>query len=200
MKPNCYFLLLCISILLCFSSCDKKEPEPPEPPQLTPMTTTGAETLSFLKDGEVWIADQNSFSPSSSISSSSSRQFSVSTDKKINANEREHFGWSFPLSSFEIRDYYEFDNPSQTNFVPLKDSAEYCIPVLEPFAEYSVVPADQRDSFSYIKITHLDPTGDFPVVSGCFQLKLAYVGDEGNCEDTILITEGRFDLKFTWKP
>ena len=198
MKPNCYFLLLCISTLLCFSSCDKKEPEPPQPPQLTPMTTTGAETLSFLKDGEVWIADRRAFSPEARITTSGG--FAVSTSKKLGPNDKELFNLGIFLLDFEERTYYNITRPIRGGFYPSVDSIAYCPHVLEPVSEYEVVSLSPTDSFNYLDITHLDFSGNFNIIAGTFQLRLAYVGNEGECTDTILLTDGRFDLEFDWTP
>ena len=105
-----YSIKLLFLLLLIFAalSCDKKEPEPPEPPQLTPMTTTGAETLSFLKDGEVWIADRDGFSPVSSISQSDKR-FSVDSAVRLGPNQQENFILGFVLEDYEPKKYYDFE-------------------------------------------------------------------------------------------
>ena len=190
-------LIAVLFISMLYSSCSKKEPEPPEPPQLTPMTTTGAETLSFLKDGEVWIADKDALSPLATIALGS-KQFSVNSSMKWPINQKEIFNWSFPLVDYSIRKYFE-DSGIGAGFFPVVDSSEYCNPILEPSAEYLSLAFDMLDTFNYVNISHIDQSGNFNIISGTFQMRMVNVENE-ECQDTIYITDRRFDLEFDVLP
>jgi len=178
-----------------YSSCCKKEPEPPEPPQLTPMTTTGAETFSFLKDGEVWIADKDALSPVATIGLTS-KILLVDTRKRWDVNQKEIFGFGFRLTEFQPRKYCESDTfPLNGGFFPIVDNSDYCDPIMEPLAEYLSGPFDPLDTFNFVNISHMDWSGNFKVISGTFQMRMINVENE-ECQDTIYITDGRFDLEF----
>ena len=85
-------------------------------------------------------------------------------------------------------------------FYPVVDSSDYCQRVFEPIVDYEVVSLSSEDTFNYVDITYLDFSGNFNIIAGTFQMRMAYVGGEGGCEDTILVTDGRFDLEFKVKP
>ena len=156
------------------------------------MTTTGAETLSFLKDGEVWIADKDASSPIAIIRLAS-KQLVVETWQKLGINQKERFGFSFVVDDYEPRRYYGGNSPLRSlggGFYPEYDLGIYCV----TRDGYESNPWG-LDSFNYVDITNIDYSGPFNIISGSFQMRMTNVENE-ECQDTIYITDGRFDLEF----
>jgi hypothetical protein len=170
------FTFLAFALLLSFS-CEKQNILNPKPPdELPPATMTGANTFGCLVNGEVWrpytesIWD-NALDVNHDRGWVDCDQLFIGAKKKLNGNEGLHEEitinvWCPLLGENKI-------TPAKGAFVCFKPcGCSYNIDTLSPHV---------------INITKLDTINN--IASGTFK----FTAISSECQDTLGITEGRFD-------
>ena len=180
-----------IGCLVCFTQCKKDVPAP----GLPAVTEQGRNTFGFKLDGSTWVPYRDCsgwFSgPTSALS------FSVYRDSLSD------YAWPVGLwlraqrvsakstSYFEMKTgYYAFPNPSYISHTGnIFDSLDISFRKEDCCDTYR---ADHYYSPGTVMITKLDTANK--IISGTFSFNLyTYIGQN---LDSVVITDGRFDLKF----
>ncbi len=171
------FLLCLFALALLSTSCPKKDntPPAPKPDVLPPITQTGANTFGFMLNGKVWLPHT-----SGSIISLDPQyyrgRFTLSAERKIVADSvYQYISWGIePIFKTGI---YIFDS-SNVKAVIFRDSQKN-------ITYYNSKINNQ------LEIPKLDSANR--IISGTFNIHLVSTNN-----DTLNITNGRFDLKFTY--
>jgi hypothetical protein len=170
------FLFLILP-LLSWTACDKNIFKPrAEDHVLPPITMTGEGTFGCKINGEVFLPTPKPFDSHLSVEyHAASNTFYVNARESVDNS----YNRTFNLYVNEVvgQGIYLFDN------VKYRDHSEPCIPTRG---------LDKDDLFledvNQIEILYFD--AEERIISGTFQFTL--INEE--CQDTIRITEGRFDL------
>ncbi len=161
-------------LLLNASSCCKDENEETLPPE----TQTGANTFGCLVNGAVWRNEGLAPFPGSNLNVSVSRsQFVIGASKITNNIDQILFIKIYsPISVGK----YDLNNAS-AGFNDVGDNCYY--------------QTDSMSSMGTLEITKFDTVNY--IVSGIFNFKaIKLTASTGNCDSTINVTEGRFDIKY----
>ena len=189
--PTYIAILLFATAIMCISSCDKKEPEPPEspaPPMLTEATQTGEHSLSFMLNDEVWVSRTGWGDLESTLSVSSK---TLLLDSQGPTGK---FGLSLTLNEWspDIYIYSQHDKGRSGSFT-------FGIAPNDCWRRFAANPLD---SFNVVEITHLETSQTNPNeqwISANFQMRMIEKS-EGGCGDTIYISDGRFDIRYQATP
>lgn len=166
------------TLLLLLAACNREAPQPTDPLDLLPPATqTGENTLGFLLNGEPWTPNrlfQGDYRKSDGRFGFSARN--VQFDENGN-----HSGSHFGIGSISVPIYNEgnytlsdYGNISGV-IVFFKDCSEYW--------SSAEVPGQLR-------ISKLDTVNR--IISGTFHFRAI----NSDCQDTLIITHGRFDVSF----
>ena len=180
MKKYIPFLLLLLTQGCIFPEDDDFQPDPTLPPieQLPQITSEGAHTFGCLINGEVWVSDNDHRFGSGS-------QLKVSFDFPegvlgiIGSRKRGESRQSLyvqAVSVYELGLYSLFKRDRV--FIDWDSGCQYDLDTLEE---------------SYIKVNHIDY--ERKTYSGEFAFTL-YLENDGCPDDTLRITEGRFDVEY----
>ena len=170
-------LIACLCIIT-LSSCDK-DPYQDGTPELPPITMEGKNTLGFLLDGKVWVPYQESSGPfNPTIDFGIDGTVFIGGARLIRDNDiNQKISISIDLKDGEKR--YPINIESNIfYFINNKNIGWKCNEYLNNSNE------------SFLNITKLDWTDK--IIAGTFEFPMMVSG----CQDTVSITEGRFDLKF----
>ena len=170
MMKNLFFLFS-LSIFL-FIACDDDLPEP---------TQNGANTFGCLINGEPWTPEVDGFNEVAIdalfyLNSDGSAGLSILSIKDVNLDDRQSMRLDFFSENFEINSKYSF-----TDGIEWRD---------DQLAGNCVRIELDTNLHNEIYITHLNTADN--IISGTFNL--TYREDE--CDKTIEITEGRFDVTY----
>ena len=176
-----YFLLCCFLLLI---ACEREAPQPVD--QLPPATQEGANTFGCLVDGEVFLPKNDDifrtgYSASYSYGSRSGSARIVAYNDDLGVG----FEFAFENTLFEPT-YYSlpsYDTLPNTTIIPNPEIL---------LRKDNFHPFDYRLQKGFINITALD-TLDVRFVSGTFSFEFVHENDDN---DTVSMTDGRFDLKF----
>lgn len=198
-------LLLAFAYALLLPACHKDAPDPPVPPPvvlpdtLPPLTTVGANTFGCYVNGKLWLpkadwkayADPEYFRLLSGLSEGAPylggyMKAKTSTDS---ARQTISFGFSGNLRGKGI---------FHTNLDGLIDPGKFEVRVLDHLSGKFYYPDYSRLTQSNrLEVTHLDTV--LNILSGEFSFTL-YEGWDNkitNRKDSLVITNGRFDVKYS---
>lgn len=173
-----YFLLLFLFVSL-FTSCEDDPYKDPENVELPPITMEGKNTFGCKINGEVWVPDvgkETLFNEKIAVSYESNQINIHARLNRPDLNRKENIYVTAPN---------------------ILDTGTYTIPVF-PADSFVYINSNlnidcktyrTKISNSKINITKLDVSKR--IISGLFSFK-----DVNSCEDTLQITDGRFDLKY----
>jgi len=168
-------LIACLCIIM-LSSCHK-DPYQDGTPELPPITMEGKNTLGFLLDGKVWVPYQENpgvFTPTLEFNMDGNVLRGGARLKNNDIDQK--FSITIQVIKEEI---IQIDsNYVGVFFINNKNTGFVC-------NEYR-----NTTNTSYINISKLD--WDDRIIAGTFEFPTMVSG----CQDTITITDGRFDLKF----
>jgi hypothetical protein len=154
----------------------EKQPELPKKGKLPAITQTGAYTFGCLLNGEIFIP-RNLFSTSLSMSYDS-----YSGYLRINAD----YSWNFPHVNIEL---VIDEGLFSEGLYSLGDGFEYDIKKTSSKETESIIYRIDTMSSHFIENTRFDL--DSNIVSGLF----GFTAISEDLSDTILVLNGRFDLK-----
>ena len=175
--------MIVLSAVVGISSCKKEKVVEPEP-DLPPLTTTGRMTFGCYVNGEPWVAEVPPFQPYHNTTGGGLNYDSLMVifGNKISTANDDHNSAIYLLFSLN------------------KDSVPINIPLSlretdQTFINYKdTCNSKHQLDISYpnkVEIVHFDL--EKRIISGIFNMRAYGV----NCNDTVLITDGRFDVKFT---
>jgi hypothetical protein len=180
---NPSLILIIIFISLLHPGC-VKDPPPPSPEVLPPITQTGANTFGCLMNGSVWIPTwhDNNSSPPVTTSIDNSNNFNLIATRLIKDNKQTTLAKS--SISWHINNVKDtgtcFADPGNPWAAEWIDYMRCC---------YDYHPVCDHEK-SWIHVSRLDLTQK--IISGTFQLTFI---NNMKPFDTIKITEGRFDWR-----
>lgn len=172
---NNQILLLLTFCALFFLSCEKEDPFDPTTEPLPPATTSGAHTFGFLLNGKTWLphfADKSKNPLIVSMDKDSVFMFSINlVNPSINRDE-------------SIKIFLQCNAPGP------------CVPIgfsyVDSYKRLGCEVYDLKMHNLQFEITRIDFSAQ--IISGQFQS----LGAKDSCgEETIDITNGVFDCKFT---
>ena len=177
---NLIITLSLISLLFLASSCPKNNGSNPSNsnPQLPAATQTGANTYGCLLNGEVWIpgGEPGPFQVYGFIAQYYLGNFTLSAAKKNDTTPLTGIYWDH-TNVYHTGTYY-FNGNQAT-------SATFSI-----YGEYGSTTTNADSLKNNVTITRFDTVNS--VISGTFNLFFTQQG-----KDTMRITDGRFDVKYT---
>lgn len=180
MKPQTLFYFLLI-ILINTAGCKKHKHDNPVD-KLPPATQTGANTLAFLLNGEPWTPKGWS-GGTTNLSLYYDESFrggilTINTYRQLTQDDKQSLG--ITIDSLQQTGTYYAKKTSNLKFA-FTDRIKNCD---IGYFDTSIFRKGQ------LTITKLDKINQ--VISGTFEIKLY----DMKCNDTIKITDGRFDLKY----
>lgn len=172
-----------------------------QPEQLTGMTHDGAETLSFLKGGSVWlgqvpyiIGETPDAFGEIVLKSTDSAYLRITAAGGVNGKRSEGITFIFPRFKFNIGTYKTPDTPA------IDWSSGIISPAKFPAIDNSVLigynsDSEIRNGHGMITITYLDSTKlNYTIVAGTFNFSVF----NESFKDSILCSNGRFDTRYGW--
>ncbi len=191
-------LLLAFAYALLLPACHKDAPDPPVPPPvvlpdtLPPLTTVGANTFGCKVNGKLWLPKADwkayfdpAYSPIQSSMNVSNRGY-LTVQSSI---EGIVHTFSFGLSARKGLYYASFEGISEHD--------EFSVYYLDHQKKKWYYPDDRgRHLSNKLDIFYSDTLNN--IVSGKFQFTL-YRGNDKKItdrEDSIVITDGRFDIRY----
>jgi hypothetical protein len=157
---------------LLLSQCGLKKSDPqPAAPALPPITQTGAGTIGFRVDGQVWLP-KGSFHYPAALAYYSGKMFYINAHR-VGGTTGDHFGIAInPLqpnaTTFDLAER----NGVVATFSPINDG-------------YRVIKAGAGT----LRITRLDTVAH--IVAGTFEFEAV----SATTGKTVRVTDGRFDLR-----
>ncbi len=197
-------------LLLFFVACRKETPDPPPPPPpvaekpdtLPPMTTTGANTFGCKVNGKIWVAkaDWRSYlNPAFQLFDAFINEKGTPQGGFLQANRQVYLGdkdWDIQLFQFGIIAVQGKTFPSEPNSTSSGNAFNVFYSNHNTNKIY--VPTDNKiDSTNQLVITKYDPSKN--ILSGTFRFKL-FRGNYDNItdrKDSLVITDGRFDIIYS---
>ncbi len=187
MRTTPYLWILLMSIMLSASSCEKEKVVEPEP-DLPPLTTKGAMTFGCYVNGEPWVAKVPPFQP-----------YHRPNGAGLNLNTQWTTVWGNIINEerFEVLRFIFFLDTSSIN-LPQQYKHEYFPQAYINY--YNIKCNDQKGDYQHeldttynnrTEIIHFDM--EKRIMSGTFEFRTISM----ECRDTVLFTDGRFDVKFT---
>lgn len=171
-------LFLTFSCILLLTSCEK-DPYKNGEPSLPPITMEGKNTLGFLLDGKVWVPYQENpglFTPTMEFYMD---RTVLGGEARLIRGKETNQQINFTLDVKNGEDIYYFKKGYiGFEFLNNKKTGWSCN-----------IYKNHTDE-SNVKITKLDWTTR--IISGTFEFPMMV----SDCQDTVSITNGRFDLKF----
>jgi len=177
------FILPLFALLFLAVSCPNNNPPKPAPPEvLPPITQTGAGTFGCLLNGKVWL-------PSNSGA--------------LITLDCQYYRGLFLLSAGRVLKDPDVSQWFSSAIKPVYGGGTYYYKSSPPLGgspgasfsddvKNSSYQTDDKDSLNtYVTITKLDSTNR--IVSGTFSFLFTKIG-----YDTVRITNGRFDMKYTY--
>src|SRR6185312_7628409 len=178
---NIFVILSLISLLFIASSCPKNPDSPTNNPQLPPATQTGANTFGCLLNGKIWLPSGNSGLPSL-IAQYYRGDFTIAVKRNGNPDGAQSLSWAYkPI--FKPGIYY---------FKSKYNDGYPAVMYGNILTSCSYATEDNDSLQNQVTITKLDSVNR--IISGTFNL---YFLPTSNDCDTIRITSGRFDTKYT---
>ncbi len=172
---------LTIYTCFCFAACEKNKPDTDNPYGLPNATQSGKNTLGFLLNGEPWTPKGFNGTGNLSIDLDfgyNNGIFNIVGYRTINSTtEQFTIGISDSLNLITVPHTFTIFSNSVFGVSYTKNPCDY-------FSKESTTTAQGT-----LKITKLDQTNR--IISGTFNATLS----KNSCE-TILITDGRFDMKY----
>jgi len=178
------FFLPLFGLLFLAVSCPNNNPPTPTPPPdvLPPATQTGANTFGCLINGKVWLPGGGG--QPSIVPSYFKNTFSIGVQKSVyNLTNQPIVMQLFDFSVKPVYDTgkYYIKNKNLTGGVGFEDQISKC-----------TYTYNDKDSLqNWVHITKLDKTN--LIISGTFN----FLFTNTTC-DTIKMTSGRFDAKYTY--
>ena len=192
-------LLLAFVCAMLLPACRKDPPDPPVPPPvmlpdtLPPLTTVGANTFGCYINGKLWLPKADwkayfdpAFSPIQSFITSSFNGGYLKAESSI---EGMAYLFNFGLSAKKGVYYADFDKVRNTD--------EFSVYYLDFPKNKWYYPDDRgRHLSNRLEIFYSDTLNN--VMAGKFQFTL-YKGNDHKItdrKDSIVITDGRFDIRY----
>ena len=182
MKHKFYSFAFFLLIIFFFVIGCKKHKNDNPVDQLPPATQTGANTLGFLLNGESWTP-KGHVGITSNLSlyydeSYNGGTFNITTYRQLSQDNKQTFG--IAMDSFQNPATFYLNKFSNLK-VGFDNRIQSC--TITPF-DTSIFRSGK------LVITKLDKLNQ--IISGTFDFILF----NGNCGDTLKITNGRFDMKY----
>jgi hypothetical protein len=184
-----------LGVCILFSACS--EPEISE--QLTPETHGGNETLSFLKDGSVWLAKIQYIDGETDdafgeivLPGTDSAFLTIRASGRINGKAKEYITFIFPRFKFKTSISTTVDSPqidwSSGEISPAKFPTQDNTVLIGLNSDGAI-----RNGKGSVTITNLDSTDlHYAIVAGSFKFSVF----NESTKDSIRCTSGRFDVRY----
>ena len=177
-----YIIALSLIIGLCATQCRKDRPEDEPEPELPPITTEGKNTFGCKVNGEVWIPRTHWASGLSGVHTLTSSYNSNTGSFLINAiKKHEGIDQGMGLSA-NLKNH-----GNQILLQPGSGRGLY-----SDISKFCSFDTDTIHTGSLEIIKHDPEKG---IVSGTFSF-IGSNSDGEDCEETVEITEGRFDVNY----
>jgi len=186
MKKLFYFLLL--SSICLAASCIKFEEEAPPEPTLPALTTEGLNTFGCYINGELWVAETPLFSEIAGI-----RRLEAFYHPILVNPPREHY---FAIRAKKTNEDGSLDQTIIIEIENVQDEGTFEIIYSDKFYRDINYSCSEKFfeldtiSFNEVRLTRFDTLAK--IASGTFSFTL--INQE--CNETLKITEGRFDTSF----
>ena len=181
------FSMIVLSAVVGISSCGKEKVVEPEP-DLPPLTTTGRMTFGCYVNGEPWVAKvppfQPYYKPTGGGLHINNDNLLLMFANKISTGNDDYFEviqFRFNKNLDIGINYINYSQSAYKNFNRVNCLGEIGDYTHEIDSTYS----------NNVEIFHFDL--EKRIISGKFELRVVSL----ECRDTVLITDGRFDVKFT---